>query len=134
TRVHGLACGLAASLRAGGLDVVSDTFFDTLTVRVPGRAGEIAAAARARRINLRVVDADTLGVALDETTTPEIVAAVAEAFGVTVVDTADDALPAELRRTSAFLTHPVFSAHRSEHQMLRYLRALADRDLALDRT
>src|SRR5436190_6898959 len=133
-RVHGLACALSASLRAGGIMVVHDTFFDTLTVRVPGRADEIAAAARVRGINLRVVDADTLGVALDETTTPEIVAAVAEAFGVAYVDAAADAIPAELQRTSPYLTHPVFSAHRSEHQMLRYLRALADRDLALDRT
>jgi glycine dehydrogenase len=134
TRVHGLACALAASLRAGGIEVVHNTFFDTLTVRVPGRADEIAAAARARRINLRVVDADTLGIALDETTTPEIVAAVAEAFGVALVDASGDAIPADLRLESEFLTHPVFSAHRSEHQMLRYLRALADRDLALDRT
>src|SRR5262249_10164076 len=62
------------------------------------------------------------------------VAAVADAFGAGLVDGADDAIPAELRRTTPFLTHPVFSAHRSEHQMLRYLRRLADRDLALDRT
>jgi len=133
-RVHGLACALAASLRAGGIEIVHDTFFDTLTVRVPTRAEEICSAARARRINLRVVDADTLAVALDETTTPEIVARVAEAFNVAYVDAAGDAIPRELQRTSPYLTHPVFSAHRSEHQMLRYLRALADRDLALDRT
>jgi glycine cleavage system P protein (glycine dehydrogenase) len=134
TRVHGLAVALAASLRGAGIDVVHDAFFDTITVRVPGRAEQIAAAARARRINLRIVDADTLGVALDETTTPETVAAVAEAFGVPVGPAPAAVIPADLRRTSAFLTHPVFSAHRSEHQMLRYLRELADRDLALDRT
>ena len=112
-----------------------DDFFDTITVRVPGRADDIADAARARRINLRVVNADTLGISLDETTTPEIVAQLCEAFGAVVVDApAAGALPSELHRTSPFLTHPVFSAHRSEHQMLRYLRQLADRDLALDRT
>src|SRR5262245_20649528 len=134
TRVHALAVSLAASLRGAGIDVAHDAFFDTITVRVPGRAAVIAAAARDRRINLRVVDDDPLGISLDETTTPEIAAAVAEAFGVTVVAAAGDAIPDELRRTSPFLTHPVFSAHRSEHQMLRYLRELADRDLALDRT
>ena len=134
-RVHGLATRLAGSLRAAGLEVVHPEFFDTITVRVPGRAEEIAAAARARRINLRVVGADTLGVALDETTTPEIVADVCAAFGIAAVEAAaDDVIPPELRRTSAFLMHPVFTAHRSEHQMLRYLRELADRDLALDRT
>ena len=133
-RVHGLAASLAASLRAGGVDVANEEFFDTLTVRVPGRAAEIGAAARSRRINLREVDADTLVVALDETTTAEIVAAVCAAFGVAASDGADAAIPVSLRRTSEFLTHPAFTSHRSEHQMLRYLRRLSDRDLALDRT
>jgi len=113
---------------------VHEAFFDTITVRVPARAEEIAAAARARRVNLRVVDIDTLGIALDETTTPEIVGAVAAVFGAPLGPAAADGIPDELRRTSPYLTHPVFSAHRSEHQMLRYLRELADRDLALDRT
>jgi glycine dehydrogenase len=144
-RVHRLAVILAEGLRRDGVDVVTERFFDTITVRVPGRAREIADAARARRINLREVDDDTLGIALDETSSREIVASVWEAFAVTAnVDAADDALasdddgvadwPSELRRTSAFLTHPAFTTHRSEHQMLRYLRRLADRDLALDRT
>ncbi len=134
-RVHTLTARLAATLRSGGIDVVHDTFFDTLTVRAPGWAGEIAAAARARRINLREVDADTLGIALDETTTDDVVRDVAAAFGVmSVAEAAADAIPSELRRTSEFLTHPAFTSHRSEHQMLRYLRRLADRDLALDRT
>ncbi len=134
-RVHRLTCRLAASLRAGGVDVLHDAFFDTLTVRVAGRAEAVAATARAARINLRVVDADTIGIALDETTTSDTVAAVCAAFGAAVVDAgAAESIPTELRRTSPYLTHPVFSAHRSEHQMLRYLRRLADRDLALDRT
>ncbi len=143
-RVHRLTAILAAGLRTAGIDVVTDHFFDTITVRVPGRAAEIDAGARARRINLRVVDADTVAIALDETTTRAVVTSVWQAFGVdeTVrVDEFDDAvaidddvIPAGLRRHSEFLTHPAFHRYRSEHQMLRYLRRLADRDLALDRT
>jgi glycine cleavage system P protein (glycine dehydrogenase) len=137
-RVHRLTVGLAAELRAAGVEVVHEHFFDTLTVRVPGRAAEIVAAAAARRVNLRLVDADTLGIALDETTTTAIVDAVLNAFGsdATVADVrpSESAIPPALVRTSEFLTHPAFTSHRSEHQMLRYLRRLADRDLALDRT
>jgi glycine dehydrogenase len=137
-RVHDLTRRLARSLRAGGVDVVTDAFFDTITVRVPGRAAEISAAARSRRINLREVDRDTLGIALDETSTDATVAAVCAAFGVPVAsrdaNDSDDAIPGALRRMSEYLTHPAFHEHQSEHQMLRYLRRLADRDLALDRT
>jgi len=136
SRVHGLAAGLAASLRAGGVEVAHEHFFDTLTVRVPGRAAQVVSSAAARRVNLRFVDNDTIVIALDETTTPAIVGVVLAAFGVdaAVDDAAADAIPSGLRRTSEFLTHPAFTSHRSEHQMLRYLRRLADRDLALDRT
>jgi glycine dehydrogenase len=136
-RVHRLTVGLSSCLRAGGVEVVHEHFFDTLTVRVPGRAAEIVAAAAAQRINLRFVDADTLGIALDETTTSTVVDAVLAAFGVTAPaggSDATDAIPGGLVRTTEFLTHPAFTSHRSEHQMLRYLRRLADRDLALDRT
>jgi glycine dehydrogenase len=99
----------------------------------------VVAAAAQRRVNLRLVDADTVGVACDETTTPDTLRAVAAAFGVPADDTAftdagADALPPELRRRTEFLTHPVFSAHRSETELMRYLRSLADKDLALDRT
>jgi glycine dehydrogenase len=138
-RVHRSAHALASCLRAAGLELGSPAFFDTLEVRVPGRAGEVVAAAAQRRINLRLVDADTVGVACDETTTPEVLRAVAESFGVDADGLALDddgagALPAGLRRRTPFLTHPVFSAHRSETAMMRYLRALSDKDLALDRT
>jgi glycine dehydrogenase len=142
-RVHRLAITLADGLRAGGIVVVHDDFFDTVQARVPGGAEGVAAAALERGINLRVVDADTIGIALDETTTPEIVSRVWEAFDVTAdaalleeraVDTTDDAIPRALARTSEYLTHPVFHRYRSETEMLRYLRRLADRDLALDRT
>jgi glycine dehydrogenase len=143
-RVHRSAAALAGRLRAGGLHLVHEEYFDTLAVRVPGRAAEVVAAAAERRINLRLVDDDTVGVACDETTTPEILGTVAEAFGVAAAspeawtaaldDDGADALPAALRRTTPYLTHPVFSAHRSETAMLRYLRRLSDKDLALDRT
>ena len=139
TRVHRLTATLAAGLRSGGVDVTTTAFFDTLRVSVAGRAGEIAAAARARRINLWQVDADTLNLTLDETTTPEVVEAVWAAFGIDartadVEPEAPDALPDGLRRTSPFLTHPVFGSYHSETAMLRYLRRLADRDIALDRS
>ncbi|MFW3172426.1 aminomethyl-transferring glycine dehydrogenase [Geodermatophilus sp. CPCC 206100] len=138
-RVHRSAQALAGWLRAGGVDVVHDRFFDTVLARVPGRAADVVAAAAQRRVNLRLVDADTVGVACDETTTVEVLRTVAGAFGVPADDAvlgADgaDALPPELRRRTPFLTHPVFSAHRSETALLRYLRSLADKDLALDRT
>ncbi|HEY5171154.1 MAG TPA: aminomethyl-transferring glycine dehydrogenase [Acidimicrobiia bacterium] len=139
-RVHGLAAVLAGALRDHGVEVVHEHFFDTLTVRTHGRARQVVAAAASRRVNLRLVDADTLVVALDETTTLATVETVLAAFGIDrSVDAPDvlaagDCIPAPLLRTSDFLTHPAFTSHRSEHQMLRYLRRLADRDLALDRT
>ncbi|CCH88095.1 Glycine cleavage system P-protein (glycine dehydrogenase) [Modestobacter italicus] len=136
-RVHRTAQVLAGWLRAGGLDVVHEHFFDTVTVAVPGRAAEVVAAAAERRVNLRLVDADTVAVACDETTTPAVLRLVAEAFGVTAGDEDVDgpaSFPVGLRRRTAFLTHPVFREHRSETAMLRYLRALSDKDLALDRT
>src|SRR6185437_14472430 len=97
---------------------------------------QVVAAAAERRINLRLVDADTVAVACDERTTPEVLRAVAESFGVPAgdLDAGEIALPEELRRRTAYLTHRVFSAHRSETALMRYLRALADKDLALDRT
>jgi glycine dehydrogenase len=139
TRVHRLTSILSEGLRAGGVDVVTEQFFDTITVRVPGRAAEVAARARELRLNLRVVDADTLGVALDETNGRDVVERVWAAFGVqaSVSDLdrrAPSVIPDALARTSEFLTHPVFHRHHSETEMLRYLRRLADRDLALDRT
>jgi len=136
-RVHRSAAVLAGWLCAGGLRIEHEHFFDTLTVAVPGRAAEVVAAAAERRINLRLVDADTVSVACDETTTVATLQAVAAAFGVEpggADDDGADALPAGLRRRTPYLTHPVFSAHRSETAMLRYLRALSDKDLALDRT
>jgi len=135
-RVHRCAVVLAAGLRAGGVSVLHDSFFDTVTARVPGRAAAVVAAARVEGISLRLADADHVGVACDETTTPEHLVAVLRAFGVaeTLDERAPDALAGGALRTSEYLTHPAFTAHRSETAMLRYLRALSDKDMALDRT
>ncbi|SEC75115.1 glycine dehydrogenase [Amycolatopsis tolypomycina] len=139
-RVHRMATVLAAGLCEGGVEVVHGEFFDTVVAAVPGRADAVVAAARDLGISLRRIDGDHVGVACDETTTRERLSCVWKAFGVSVSDVdgldADtaDALPAPLRRTSEYLTHPVFHAHRSETAMLRYLRALADSDVALDRS
>ncbi|MGW9677468.1 aminomethyl-transferring glycine dehydrogenase [Streptomyces koyangensis] len=137
-RTHRFAALLAAGLRQGGVEVTGESFFDTVTARVPGRAAEVASAARERGINLRQVDADHVSVACDETTTRAQLAAVWEAFGVGAdieeLDvSAADALPEALLREDAYLTHPVFHQYRSETAMLRYLKRLADRDYALDR-
>jgi len=133
-RTHEHASRLAAGLRAGGVSVADDTFFDTVTASVPGRASAVVAAAAQRGVNLRLVDADRVGIACDETTTAAHLATVWEAFGVPAfTGSFDAALPAGLARTSDFLTHPVFHAHRSETAMLRYLRRLSDLDYALDR-
>jgi glycine dehydrogenase len=138
-RVHRLTALLDAGLRQGGVDVAHDDYFDTLTVRVPGHAPTVVENARERGINLRLGDDDTVGISLDETTTPTIVERVWASFGVDArvaeldASTAD-AFAAPLARSSPFLTHPVFHRYRSETELLRYLRRLADRDLALDRT
>jgi glycine dehydrogenase len=138
-RAHRMAAVLAAGLRAGGVEILHDAFFDTVRTRVPGRAAAVADAAHAAGIALHRVDDDTLGVSCSELTTVAHLEALWAAFGVQA-DAADldprtaDALPAELARTSEYLTHPVFHEHRSETSLMRWLRRLADADMALDRT
>ncbi|PJN21320.1 aminomethyl-transferring glycine dehydrogenase [Kitasatospora sp. CB02891] len=133
-RTHRYAAALAAGLRAGGVELAHDAFFDTVTAVVPGRADEVVAAALAGGVNVYRVDADQVSVSCDETTTREHLAAVFAAFGISA-EIAEDAaaLPAALLREDEYLTHPVFHSHRSETAMLRYLRRLSDRDYALDR-
>ncbi|WDM68679.1 aminomethyl-transferring glycine dehydrogenase [Xanthomonas cucurbitae] len=153
-RTHRLAAILAAALRSAGVSV-GERFFDTLHVKAID-ADAIHARARAAGINLRAIDSEAVGISLDETTTRADVVALAALFGVQVddaqgcasvaegrmpgatVDALDaataDALPPGLLRSSAFLTHPVFNTHHSEHELLRYMRSLADKDLAMDRT
>ena len=160
-RIHRLCTTLAAGLNQMGFTITNETAFDTITVHVPGRADAIHAAARARQCNLRVIDENTLGVSLDETTTRADVTMLWQIFSTvsapakTVTPTsagaatsaagsapalefieaqAADMIPRRLRRSSTYLTQAVFSSHRSETQMMRYLRQLADKDLALDRT
>ncbi|WP_374623542.1 aminomethyl-transferring glycine dehydrogenase [Pandoraea sp.] len=145
-RVHCLTAVLAAGLTALGAAPRNATFFDTLTVPVTGRADTVHTVAAARRFNLRREDADTVGISLDETSTREDVIAlwevVAEGLGKSAValnfdaieTTVSNGFPAALARQSAYLTHPVFNRYHSEHEMLRYLRSLSDKDLALDRT
>jgi glycine dehydrogenase len=148
-RTHSRAVAVAEGLSAAGVEVAHAAFFDTVTAVVPGRAAAVVAAAEAAGINLRLVNADRVSVAADETTTPAHVEAVLAAFeatpqahdsagaatsaGSTSAGSAGSAIPAGLERTTDFLTHPVFSAHHSETAMLRYLRKLSDRDYALDR-
>ena len=146
SRVHSLTISLAEKLRSGGVEVETEAFFDTISVKVPGEAEAVAEKARQRRINLRVTDADTIGISLDETTTPEIVADVLAVFGIEsgVAEEgasslsasslpASSPIPQHLRRTSPFMEHPVFHSYHSEVSLTRYIRRLADRDIALDR-
>jgi glycine dehydrogenase len=135
--VHRRAVVLAAGLARLGFAPQSQAFFDTVTVAAGAKQNEIVARALTEKINLRIGQG-RLGIAVDETTTPEIVEAVWRAFGgmlsyAEVELTARETLPVELKRDSAFLVHPVFHAHRSETELLRYMRKLSDRDLALDR-
>ncbi|HRO26098.1 MAG TPA: aminomethyl-transferring glycine dehydrogenase [Luteimonas sp.] len=139
-RVHRQAAILAAALRQAGVSV-GEGFFDTLHVTGVD-AEQVHLYASHQRINLRKLDASSVGISLDETVTRADLAALAKIFGADLTDSAiealdaatADALPASLRRSSDFLTHPVFNTHHSEHELLRYMRALADKDLAMDRT
>ncbi|HEV2038653.1 MAG TPA: aminomethyl-transferring glycine dehydrogenase [Casimicrobiaceae bacterium] len=142
-RVHRLTGVLKAGLERLGLAVINPTFFDTLTIATEERTAAIREAAVAHGANLRRVDEAHVGVSLDETTTREDVKLLWTIFaseGVALADfqsieaTIDDALPASLERTSGFLTHPTFNRYHSETEMMRYLRRLADKDVALDRS
>jgi len=142
-RTHGHARVFAAALGSAGLEVPGSSFFDTVWVKTPGRAANLVSEAADAGYNLRLVDADTVGISFDETTTDDDVRALAAVFGVPAetvgaasAGLTDEAFgfDAALIRSSAYLTHPIFHSVRSETQMLRYLRRLSDRDLALDRT
>ena len=151
-RVAHTAATLARGLQDRGWTVLTTHYFDTITIDVGDRQDAIIARAVQRGINLRRLGADDqwprrIGISVDETTTPDIVERVWAAFGAKNAGRNDvgasfaaisrheaNAIPPALRRTTEFMTHPVFVEHRSETEMLRYLRRLADRDLALDRT
>jgi glycine dehydrogenase len=137
-RTHRLAAILAAALRGAGMTVGSD-FFDTLHITNVD-ADAIHAKAVSKGLNLRQIHGQAVGISLDETTTRADLKALAELFGADLgdIDEVDastaDALPASLLRSAPFLQHPVFNTHHSEHELLRYMRSLADKDLAMDRT
>ena len=142
-RTHRLTGILAAGLEAAGIKRRNATFFDTLTLEVPGQAREIVERARAARINLRLIDADSLGISLDETSTRATVETLLAIFAgdshgmnVAAMDAdvagSDVGIPGDLRRQSAFLTHPVFNSYHSETEMLRYIKSLENKDLALN--
>jgi glycine dehydrogenase len=134
-RINDHARRLGATLREGGVEIVHERFFDTILARVPGRASEIVAAARERDVHLRHVDDDHIGLSVGETFDASTFRAVLEAFGAPGDPSTSgvDTIPAELARTTPYLTHEVFATHHSETQMLRYLRRLSARDYALDR-
>ncbi|MBL8578601.1 MAG: aminomethyl-transferring glycine dehydrogenase [Mesorhizobium sp.] len=132
-RVHGLATRLADALKAAGLSVSGERRFDTVTVEAKGKAAELAAAAEASGRLLRVIDADHVSVAFDETSTEADLEAIAALFGASAKGDAPAALPGK-PRGKAFLSQPVFHENRSETEMMRLLRRLSDKDLALDRT
>jgi len=139
-RVHALTATLAAGLRRLGCDLGNDPFFDTLRVRLPGlSADQVLSAARKRRINLRKLADDTVGIALDETATAADLEALLEVFAGGRTPARLEDLAASLSfdiapqhaRTSDFLTHPVFNRFHTEHEMLRYIKRLESRDLSL---
>jgi glycine dehydrogenase len=139
-RIHAKTAKLAAGLDALGYKITTKFYFDTITIALPNAAEAEAIHARAvaAGINLRKTSAAEIGISLDETTTEAVIKAVWEAFSpgknpIFYSDAAEQSLPAELARTSAFLTHPIFNQYHSETELLRYMRRLADRDLALDR-
>ncbi|MGO9296145.1 MAG: aminomethyl-transferring glycine dehydrogenase [Streptosporangiaceae bacterium] len=136
-RVHARAAALAAALRQHGVQVRHGAFFDTIAVALPGQAAAAVDRARAAGYNLYLADEDTVQVACDETTTEADLRAVLAALAGSdtgLPGEAPSAIPAQLARSSGFLAHPVFAVHRNETSMLRYLRRLADEDIALDRS
>jgi glycine dehydrogenase len=137
TQVARKADALASALRSYDLDLVSDAFFDTVRVHVPGRAQDVVDRARDSGYQLLWIDDATVGVSVDETTTDADLAAVLDAFGLASAELPEGealrGVDGALHRDDDFLTHPVFRAHRSETAMMRYLKTLADRDYALDR-
>ncbi len=141
-RVHRMTALMAEGLRRLGFKVETTAFFDTVTIHVPGQAHRIAARAREARINLRMADADHLGIAFDETTQQHDLLALWKVFSTRAERCLDlsaldaeitSAIPESLRRRSPYLQHPVFNRYHSETEMCRYVRRLAARDIALDR-
>jgi len=134
-RIHAKTVHVAETLREAGFDVQPEAYFDTITVEVGALQGAIFDEAARQRINLRRVGKTRLGITLDETTRLETIGRLFHSFGIDRDPTVPDRLrlPLGLQRESAYLTHPVFHMNRAETEMMRYMRRLSDRDLALDR-
>ena len=133
-RIHNQTSALAAALNVAGNEVINTTFFDTLTIRV-ANVSDLHSKARALKVNLRIIDSDYVGVSLDETTDTKSLSLLGKVFDVAINDVSDtNNYSASTKRASQFLQHPVFNVNHSETAMLRYIRTLSDRDLALDRT
>ena len=132
--VHTLAVTLKQSFSAGGIHVEEGSFFDTIVAKVPGKADVILAAAAASGINIRRIDADHLGISCDETSTLEDITTLATAFGVASISapTSEVAWSANHHRHSGFLTHKTFNSYHSETEMMRYIKRLESKDLALN--
>ena len=137
-RIHSLTATLATKLESAGFVLSNQTFFDTLTIQVPGRAAEITQRALVEGINIRFVDSDTVAVTFDETCDAEILEQLGRAFlndnKSSQASSTPTGIPQYLSRSSSYLDHPVFNTYRSETEMLRYIRRLADKDIALDRS
>ena len=134
-RLHTNAARVATALKAAGYGIAHDTFFDTVVVEAAGRADELVAKALDAGINIRRFDEDRVGISVGESHDDEVLKALVSALGGTLgeADSKYD-LPSDLLRTDDYMQHPVFHKYRSETEMMRYLRHLADKDLALDRT
>ena len=134
-RLHTNAARMATALEAAGYGIAHETFFDTIVVEAPGRADELVAKALDAGINIRCFDEDRVGISVGESHDDEVLKALVSALGGTLgeADSKYD-LPSDLLRTDDYMQHPVFHKYRSETEMMRYLRHLADKDLALDRT
>ena len=135
-RIHRKTVRLAKGLEAAGFKVEPEAFFDTITVHVGVLQKTVMQAAVAEGVNLRAVGADKVGISLDERTRRATTEAVWRAFGITHADddlSPDYRVPETLHRRSKYLEHDVFHMNRAETEMMRYMRRLADRDLALDR-
>ncbi|MBF1667970.1 aminomethyl-transferring glycine dehydrogenase [Rothia sp. (in: high G+C Gram-positive bacteria)] len=134
-RLHANAARMATALEAAGYGIAHETFFDTIVVEAPGRADELVAKALDAGINIRRFDEDRVGISVGESHDDEVLKALVSALGGTLGE-ADSKynLPSDLLRTGDYMQHPVFHKYRSETEMMRYLRHLADKDLALDRT
>lgn len=132
-RVHSQTSRLATGLQENGYTISNESFFDTLTIQVQDAAA-IVKSALSCGINLRFIDGTHVGLSFDETVTESVLTLLAQIFAIEIPDTADISIPPEVRRSSDFLSHPIFNTNHSETGMMRYLRTLSDRDLALDRT